>query len=125
MVVPGVVEVPVAASFSGSDALPASLQPQSASHVQSHSHEHCHAASNEDAADADVAGFGLKPMNCPGHCLIFAARKTSYRELPMRIADFSSLHRCVFSLSQRVAAVPAVLATVTTLSTLVSAIHHA
>ena len=37
--------------------------------------------------------FGLKPMNCPGHCLIFAHRGVSYRELPVRLADFSSLHR--------------------------------
>lgn len=37
--------------------------------------------------------FGLKPMNCPGHCLLFASEKRSYRDLPIRFADFSSLHR--------------------------------
>lgn len=37
--------------------------------------------------------YGLKPMNCPGHCLIFAARRHSYRDLPIRYADFSPLHR--------------------------------
>jgi len=37
--------------------------------------------------------YGLKPMNCPGHCLIFASKKRSYRELPIRYADFSPLHR--------------------------------
>lgn len=37
--------------------------------------------------------FGLKPMNCPAHCLIFQERVRSYRELPMRIADFGVLHR--------------------------------
>ncbi|CAM6092657.1 unnamed protein product [Calypogeia fissa] len=37
--------------------------------------------------------FGLKPMNCPGHCLIFDHRVRSYRELPLRIADFGVLHR--------------------------------
>ena len=37
--------------------------------------------------------MGLKPMNCPGHCLIFAHRAASYRDLPMRLADFSTLHR--------------------------------
>lgn len=37
--------------------------------------------------------FGLKPMNCPGHCLIFASEKRSYRDLPIRYADFSALHR--------------------------------
>jgi len=36
---------------------------------------------------------GLKPMNCPGHCLIFANKTHSYRELPLRIADFGVLHR--------------------------------
>ncbi|CAG8462118.1 3793_t:CDS:2 [Diversispora eburnea] len=37
--------------------------------------------------------FGLKPMNCPGHCLIFDNSPKSYRDLPVRIADFGSLHR--------------------------------
>jgi len=37
--------------------------------------------------------MGLKPMNCPGHCLMFAHEKRSYRELPVRFADFSPLHR--------------------------------
>src|SRR5262245_1635229 len=36
---------------------------------------------------------GLKPMNCPGHCLVFRSRKRSYRELPLRLAEFSRLHR--------------------------------
>ncbi|SZF01876.1 unnamed protein product [Blumeria hordei] len=37
--------------------------------------------------------YGLKPMNCPCHCLIFASKGRSYRDLPLRYADFSSLHR--------------------------------
>lgn len=37
--------------------------------------------------------YGLKPMNCPGHCLIFASQNRSYRDLPIRYADFSPLHR--------------------------------
>ncbi|KAI4726011.1 threonyl-tRNA synthetase [Aureobasidium sp. EXF-10728] len=37
--------------------------------------------------------WALKPMNCPGHCLLFSHRERSYRELPMRIADFGVLHR--------------------------------
>jgi threonyl-tRNA synthetase len=37
--------------------------------------------------------YGLKPMNCPGHCLIFASKNRSYRDLPIRYADFSPLHR--------------------------------
>lgn len=37
--------------------------------------------------------WALKPMNCPGHALLFGHRERSYRELPMRIADFGILHR--------------------------------
>lgn len=37
--------------------------------------------------------YGLKPMNCPGHCLIFSKFERSYNELPVRLSDFSSLHR--------------------------------
>ena len=37
--------------------------------------------------------YGVKPMNCPGHCYLFGAKKYSYRDLPIRYADFSRLHR--------------------------------
>lgn len=37
--------------------------------------------------------FGLKPMNCPAHMLLFASRKRSYRELPLRMHDQGILHR--------------------------------
>ena len=37
--------------------------------------------------------YGLKPMNCPSHCMIFAKFDRSYQELPIRYSDFSSLHR--------------------------------
>ncbi len=37
--------------------------------------------------------IGLKPMNCPGHALVFRSRKRSYRELPLRLAEFTQLHR--------------------------------
>jgi len=58
--------------------------------------DHTHAAIAAAAHDHDDADtFGLKPMNCPGHCLLVAAKKTSYNDLPMRIADFSTLHRFV------------------------------
>jgi len=39
------------------------------------------------------SSFGLKPMNCPSHCVIFGSRLRSYRELPWRVADFGRLHR--------------------------------
>jgi threonyl-tRNA synthetase len=41
----------------------------------------------------DLERLGLKPMNCPSHCLIFGHRRRSYRELPWRVADFGRLHR--------------------------------
>ncbi|KAI1172419.1 hypothetical protein F4777DRAFT_561536 [Nemania sp. FL0916] len=41
--------------------------------------------------------FGLKPMNCPGHCKLFAHSDVSYRDLPWRVADFGVLHRNEFS----------------------------
>ncbi|KAI9868149.1 MAG: hypothetical protein M1813_006894 [Trichoglossum hirsutum] len=37
--------------------------------------------------------YGLKPMNCPGHCVLFKSKRRAYRELPIRYADFSPLHR--------------------------------
>jgi threonyl-tRNA synthetase len=37
--------------------------------------------------------FGLKPMNCPGHMLLFNSRVRSYRDLPVRFAESASLHR--------------------------------
>ncbi len=37
--------------------------------------------------------FGVKPMNCPGHFLLFQMRHWSYRDLPVRFADFGRLHR--------------------------------
>jgi threonyl-tRNA synthetase len=37
--------------------------------------------------------FGLKPMNCPGHCALYADGAYSYRELPLRLAEAGVLHR--------------------------------
>jgi len=37
--------------------------------------------------------LGVKAMNCPGHCALFQTRKHSYRDLPLRLAEFSRLHR--------------------------------
>ncbi len=41
----------------------------------------------------DEKEASLKPMNCPSHMLIFKMTNRSYRELPLRIADFAMLHR--------------------------------
>lgn len=37
--------------------------------------------------------FALKPMNCPGHCVMFGSSEHSFKELPIRLADFGVLHR--------------------------------
>lgn len=46
-----------------------------------------------DGESEDSVEFGLKPMNCPGHCLLFKDQKKTHRDLPVRYADFSALHR--------------------------------
>jgi threonyl-tRNA synthetase len=43
--------------------------------------------------NVDEREFGVKPMNCPSHCLMFSESKWSYRDLPVRFADFGRLHR--------------------------------
>ena len=45
------------------------------------------------AESHDGRVLAVKPMNCPGHVLIFRNRLRSYRELPMRLAEFGSCHR--------------------------------
>jgi threonyl-tRNA synthetase len=47
--------------------------------------------------DVEDEKYGLKPMNCPGHCKIFSSSDVSYRDLPVRMADFGVLHRNEFS----------------------------
>ncbi|RYG50613.1 hypothetical protein EON66_11650, partial [archaeon] len=150
-VLPGMVDAattsPPAASASSTAAAVATPAANDAASKHDHAHAHHHACgSNHDDGDAAAEVMGLKPMNCPGHCLIFAQvrtarlcawwerlymmhwlhmrlrvaptaactaclrmlgcpslpraqppcsvqRSVSYRELPMRLADFSSLHR--------------------------------
>jgi threonyl-tRNA synthetase len=41
----------------------------------------------------DERRFALKPMNCPGACLVFASERHSYRELPLRLAEFGLVSR--------------------------------
>jgi len=52
-----------------------------------------HYSENMFQFEAEKEKFALKPMNCPGHCLMFASRNRSWRELPLRYADFGVLHR--------------------------------
>lgn len=49
----------------------------------------------EDMYGFDVEGqeWFLKPMNCPGHCVIFDSKPRSHKELPLRLASFGVLHR--------------------------------
>jgi threonyl-tRNA synthetase len=43
--------------------------------------------------EVEKADYQLKPMNCPGHILIYRSRLRSYRELPMRLAEFGTVYR--------------------------------
>ncbi|KAF3932682.1 hypothetical protein ABW19_dt0202716 [Dactylella cylindrospora] len=47
----------------------------------------------DTGGENEEASYGLKPMNCPGHCIMFKSINRSYSELPVRFADFSPLHR--------------------------------
>ena len=52
-----------------------------------------HALTHPDDKEADNRVFALKPMNCPGHIQIFKHGLKSYRELPIRLAEFGTVHR--------------------------------
>ncbi|MGK6316791.1 threonine--tRNA ligase [Neorhizobium sp. DT-125] len=52
-----------------------------------------HAFIHPDDEEADQRVFALKPMNCPGHVQIFKHGLKSYRELPIRLAEFGLVHR--------------------------------
>lgn len=52
-----------------------------------------HYSENMFSFESEKETFALKPMNCPGHCLMFDHRPRSWRELPLRMADFGVLHR--------------------------------
>ncbi len=43
--------------------------------------------------DTDDQVYGIKPMNCPGHMLLFGSQLRSYRDLPIRYAEAAPLHR--------------------------------
>jgi threonyl-tRNA synthetase len=52
-----------------------------------------HEEEAEEGESPEERQFAVKPMNCPTHCLIYATRMRSYRDLPIRYADFGRLHR--------------------------------
>jgi len=52
-----------------------------------------HYAENMLLLESEGETYSLKPMNCPGHMLVFASETRSYRDLPIRYHDQSVLHR--------------------------------
>ena len=52
-----------------------------------------HYKENMFIVNEDDEEYGLKPMNCPWHMIIFGSKRRSYRELPLRMAEQSVLHR--------------------------------
>ncbi|MZQ83316.1 threonine--tRNA ligase [Paenibacillus sp. 5J-6] len=52
-----------------------------------------HYKDNMYFTNVDETKYALKPMNCPGHMLIFKNSLHSYRELPIRISEFGQVHR--------------------------------
>jgi len=52
-----------------------------------------HYKENMYFTEIDDVGYAIKPMNCPGGCLLYKTSKHSYRELPLRIAEFGMVHR--------------------------------
>lgn len=57
--------------------------------------EHYH--ENMYFSEVDNTKFALKPMNCPGHMLIFKNNLYSYRDLPIRLTEFGQVHRHEYS----------------------------
>lgn len=56
-----------------------------------------HYKDNMYFTNVDETKFALKPMNCPGHMLIYKNSLHSYRELPIRLSEFGQVHRHEFS----------------------------
>jgi len=52
-----------------------------------------HYSENMFSFEIEKETYALKPMNCPGHCNLFSHRPRSWKELPLRLADFGVLHR--------------------------------
>ena len=64
-------------------------------HAQNYKDDMFEVTGASESSNAEMAthNFGLKPMNCPGHCLLFSRHQKSHRDLPIRYAEFSPLHR--------------------------------
>jgi threonyl-tRNA synthetase len=44
-------------------------------------------------SEVDGVTYAIKPMNCPGGCLVYSSRQHSYRQFPMRVAELGLVHR--------------------------------
>ncbi len=44
-------------------------------------------------SEIDGTSYAIKPMNCPGGCLVYNSRKHSYREFPLKVAELGLVHR--------------------------------
>ena len=62
--------------------------------VESLAHQGCSCADLSNQLDSgEIDGYLLKPMNCPMHIKIFASQPHSYRDLPVRLAEFGTVYR--------------------------------
>ena len=62
--------------------------------IQKMADENCSCAELASQMQAgEVDGYMLKPMNCPHHIRIYASEKHSYRDLPIRLAEFGTVYR--------------------------------
>lgn len=52
-----------------------------------------HYKDNMYFTEIDGEAYAIKPMNCPGGCLVYARKPHSYREFPMRVAELGQVHR--------------------------------
>lgn len=44
-------------------------------------------------SEVDEQSYALKPMNCPGHCLVYGTHQVSYRDLPLKYCELGTVHR--------------------------------
>ncbi len=62
--------------------------------IEKMTHEGCSCSDISNRLDnGQLDGYMLKPMNCPHHISIYASEKRSYRDLPMRLAEFGTVYR--------------------------------
>lgn len=52
-----------------------------------------HYRENMYFSEVDEQSYALKPMNCPGHCLVFGTHQVSYRDLPLKLCELGTVHR--------------------------------